>query len=149
MLPLSMRSVYFCACLFVLGCKHDRLEESFFDRPPSSRLERLRSHYSLEDQYKIFRYGNDQIEPPVMELAEPIAERGETAVPFLVSQLSSGDDLTVRDVLLIFQAMAKSKRYDVKHDQVLMRLLASKVSGMKREGWRKVCLDMLQGIRNS
>lgn len=146
---MSIRIVTVFICFIAFGCKHDRLEETFFDKPPADRLERLRHQYSLEDQYKIFRYGNDRIEPPVMELAEPIAERGSAAVPFLLGQLNSSDDLTVRDILLIFQTMARSRSYDVKHDRTLMAVLTSKVSGMKREGWRKACEDMLQAIKES
>ena len=37
---------------------------------------------SLEDQYKIFRYGMDKREPPASWLAEPIAARGSSAIPF-------------------------------------------------------------------
>jgi hypothetical protein len=98
--------VWVFACLFAFGCNHQHLEESFFDRPPEDRVERLRQ-YSLEDQYKIFRYGNDKIEPPLMELAEPIAEKGATAIQFLVTRLNlKTDDVTVRDVLLILETMA-------------------------------------------
>jgi hypothetical protein len=76
------------SCFIVAGCRNHQVEHSFFDRPPEDRLERLRG-YSLAEQYKIFRYGHDVKEPPVMELAGPIAERGASAVPFLVDQLNA------------------------------------------------------------
>ena len=42
------------------------------------------------------RYGNDRIEPPLMDLAGPIADKGIQAVPFLVGKLTpKADDLTV------------------------------------------------------
>jgi hypothetical protein len=83
-------------------------------------------------------------------LAAPIAERGAAAIPFLIGQLNSTTgDLTVRDVLFIFQTMASSKSYDVKTDRALMALLTSKVSGMNNSNWRQVCLQMLQRIRGN
>jgi hypothetical protein len=58
---------------------------------------------------EIFRYGNDQKEPPAMELAGPIAERGGEAVPFLLNKLNvDKGDIAVRDILLIFETMETS-----------------------------------------
>ena len=133
----------------LLGCEDHELEENFFKQPPADRVERLR-RYPLTDQYKIFRYGNDRKEPPFMDLAEPIAEKGATAVPFLVEQLNSeSHDIAVRDSLLIFATMASSKSYDVKSDSVLMSALSSKVSAMKDKDWKDICSKMLQRIRDS
>ena len=135
--------------LFLLGCEGHELEENFFKQPPADRVERLR-RYPLPDQYKIFRYGNDRKEPPFMDLAEPIAEKGATAVPFLVEQLNSeSHDIAVRDILLIFATMASSKSYDVKSDSVLMSALSSKVSAVKDKQWKDICSKMLQHIRDS
>jgi hypothetical protein len=149
MLPKIKLQIACAAGCLVFGCKGQPLERDFFNKPLGDRLERLRQ-YSLEDQYKIFRYGNDKIEPPLMDLADPIAERGETAISFLVDQLnSSADDLTVRDILLMFQTMASSRSYDVKRDAALLAVLTSKVSAMKHEAWRTIYLDMVQGIKDS
>ena len=145
---MSIRIVLAFACLLVLGCESHDLEENFFKQPLANRVERLRQ-YPLADQYKIFRYGN-HFEPPLMDLADPIAERGATAVPFLLDQLNSKpDDIAVRDILLIFETMASSKSYDVKSDAALMTTLASRVSGMKDQGWQDICLKMLQWIKDS
>jgi hypothetical protein len=83
-----------------------------------------------------------------MELADPIAERGATAVPFLVEQLNAKpDDIAIRDTLLIFETMARSGRYDLKSDTPLMTALASRVSGMKDKDWQAICLKKLKRIR--
>ena len=83
-----------------------------------------------------------------MGLADPIAERGAAAIPFLLRQLDSkADDLAIRDILMIFATMAYSKSYDVKSDEPLMTMLASKVSGMKDKEWQEICLKMLQRIK--
>jgi RHS repeat-associated protein len=146
---MSLPITLFLACLVALGCRDHQLERSFFDKPAGSRVERLRQ-YSLADQYKIFRYGNDFKEPPVMELADPIAERGAAAVPFLVDQLrASADDIAIRDILLIFETMEASRSYNVKADTSLMGVLASKVSGMKDKDWQAICLKKLQRIKDS
>jgi hypothetical protein len=142
-----MRIMLALSCFMALGCRSHQLEHNFFDKPPGDRLERLRQ-YSLADQYKIFRYGNDAVEPPVMALADPIAERGAAAVPFLMSQLNANaDDIAVRDILLIFERMEASGSYKVKADTRLMDGLVSKVSGMKDKDWQAICLKDLQSIR--
>jgi len=130
------------------GCSNHKFERHVvFDGPAATRLERVRQ-YSLEDQYKIFRYGNDVVEPPLMGLAKPIAERGAAAIPFLLKQLNMGpNDTAIRDLLLIFQEMAFSKPYDVKADTALVSILNVKVAGMKDKEWQSVCLTMLQRIR--
>jgi hypothetical protein len=135
--------------LVLLGCENHELEENFFKQPAADRVERLR-RYPLAEQYKIFRYGNDLKEPPFMDLADPIAEKGATAVPFLLGQLNSkSDDITIRDIVLVFETMAISKSYDVKSDTGLMSVLSFKVSTMKNEGWKGNSLKMLQRIKDS
>jgi hypothetical protein len=134
-------------CLAAFACQSKTVEEKFFEQPFADRLQRLRQ-YSLQEQYKIFRFGNDKIEPPLMDLAEPISDRGNAAVPFLIGQLNANpDDLTVRDILLIFETMAKSRTYNVKEDGALMALLAAKIDGMRRQDWQHVCWDMLRAIK--
>jgi len=136
-------------CFIMLGCRDHRLEKGFFDKPPGDRVGRLRQ-YSLADQYKIFRYGNDVKEPPAMELAGPIAERGTAAVPFLTDQLNaSADDIAIRDILLIFERMEASGSYDVKADPALLGVLTSRVSGMKDKEWQAICNKKLRGIKDS
>jgi hypothetical protein len=143
------RVVFALTCLIIFGCQAHSLESDFFDTPIASRVEHFR-RYSLADQYKIFRYGMDRIEPPYMGLAEPIAERGAAAMPFLLDRLNSKpDDITVRDILLIFDTMATSKSYEVKSDAELMATLKSRVSGMKEHGWQDVCSKQLQRIKDA
>jgi hypothetical protein len=145
---MSVRIALAFACLLALACESHDLEVNFFKQPLANRVERLRQ-YPLADQYKIFRYGNDRKEPPFMDLANPIAERGTTAIPFLLNQLNShADDITTRDILLIFERMASSGTYDVQSDDALMTTLNSKVSGMKDKDWQAICLKKLQRIKD-
>jgi hypothetical protein len=142
--PVTILCVFLA---FLSTCGGHHLEKTFFAGPAASRVERSRE-YSLPDQYKIFRYGNDQIEPPAMQLALPIAERGRAAVPFLTDQLKgSKDDVEVRDILLIFERMDSAGRYMVHAHARLMKLLDSRVSAMKDQDWRATCTKMLQRIK--
>jgi hypothetical protein len=89
-------------------------------------------------------------EPPVMELADPIAERGAAAVPFLIDQLNaSADDIAIGDILVVFWRMQASGSYNVNADTALMGVLASKVSGIKDKCWQAICLKRLQYIKES
>jgi len=85
-----------------------------------------------------------------MELAGPTAERGASAVPFLVDQLkATTDDIAVRDILLIFEMTEASGSSNVKADTALMGVLGSKVSGMKDKDWQATCMKKLQRINDS
>jgi hypothetical protein len=137
-------------CILLGGCANHRFErEFFFKNPAATRMDRLRQ-FSLDDQYRLFRYGNDRFEPPLTGLVKPIAERGQNAVPFLLEKLNShADDITVRDVLSLFETMGSIKSYDVKSDALVMDTLRSRVSTMKDPGWKAVCSKMLGRIEGS
>ena len=135
--------------LLLTGCDAHRLEKEFFKKPPETRVARLRQ-YPIPEQYQIFRYGNDRIEPPALELANPIAERGAQAVPFLFSKLNSErDDIDVRDIVLVFSVMAALRSYDVKSDVGLITKLESAVAGMSDKDWQSMCAAMLIRIKQS
>lgn len=147
--PVKQLGALAIACGLLLGCDSHQMERDFFKKPLGTRIERLRQ-YPLADQYKVFRYGNDVIEPPLIDLAGPIADKGGEAIPFLMEQLkTTKEDLAVRDLVLIFETMSKSKTYDVRDDKTLMRNLASKISEMKDKGWQDSALRMLRRIQNS
>lgn len=144
---MMIRIVVAIACFTAAGCASHDVVKSFFKGPIATRVERLRQ-YSLEDQYKIFRSGNDHREPPALELANPIAERGAAAIPFLLRQLEhEGDDVGVRDILLILDKMTWFKTYDVAADKALMAALTSRISAIKSNGLQETCLKMLGYIR--
>jgi len=145
---VSVRIACVAAVAMFLGlaCDGPSLEKDFFKQPFETRVERLRG-YPLADQYRIFRYGNDKIEPPLIDLATPIAERGSVAVLFLVEQLKgTPDDVTVRDVLLTFDRMALMKSYDVAGDAELMATLRAKVAGIKDPEWKHLGESMIRSI---
>src|SRR5262245_30662590 len=112
--------------LFFMSCS-DQMEKDFFSTyPPATRVAKLRQ-YSLEDQYKIFRYGNDKRQPRDWRLADPIAERGASVIPFLTAKLDNADDLTVYDILIILWRMDRLKTFHLAQDTALMHLLEERV----------------------
>jgi hypothetical protein len=136
-------------CMVASVCLGADPVPSFFDGPIKTDRERLRQ-YPLPEQYKLFRYGNDVIHPPLIHLADPIAERGKEAVPFLLDRLAEdSSDLAIRDSIQIFKRMSLLRTYPVKEDKDLMDVLTQKVRGMKDDGWRTVCLRMLKVIADS
>lgn len=138
------------ACLALLGCSSHKFERKVvLGGPAATRLDRVRQ-YSLEDQYRIFRYGNDIVEPPLLDLAKPIAERGASAVPFLLKQLNSksdDEDTVTRDVLLVFEDMTISGSYDATSDPTVMATLSAKIAAVKDKGWRDVCYRMFERMK--
>jgi hypothetical protein len=147
LVPLLAALTVACPLEFACDGRY-QLERSFFRQPAQARVERLR-RYELPDQYKIFRHGMDRREPPAYDLADPIAERGKMAVPFLLEQVSgTPDDRTICDVLLILEAMARLKTHDVRRDVVLMKTLSLKVSTMRDAFWKEMATRSLEDIRH-
>jgi hypothetical protein len=102
----------------------------------------------LEDQYRIFRYGNDHIRTSYDGAGRSNSRAGAAAIPFLVAQLGSKpNEITVHDTLEIFLEVALTKSYDVKPDAALMATLTSVVAGMKDQGWRDSCLKLIRYIK--
>lgn len=146
-----MRSVVLLLPLLLSACATQNVASDevakFLKQPVASRVERVRQ-YPLEEQYEIFRYGNDVIHPPDMELANPIAERGASAIPFLLNKLTQDvDDVTVRDIMLIFLAMGWTRSYDVKSDNVVMIALSASVDRIQGQPWHDTCVDTLRRIK--
>lgn len=149
MKPCRLVFGFTLCCVTLSGCASNKLEkEFFFNHPAATRVERLR-HYSLENQYQIYRYGSDKFHPPLIELARPIAERGQQAVPFLLAKLKPPvDDVTVRDILEIFETMQSIDAYNVRSDGKVMGVLRARVAAMNAPDWQKVCEEMLHRIES-
>lgn len=147
---LSFFAKHLCVGILIsvlIGCADHSFEHKFFQQSFATAEARM-TGYSLEDQYKIFRYGNDVVHPPMMELANPIAKLGGAAVPFLLMKLASEtDDVGIRDIALIFQEMTLQDYYDVRSDKVVMSRLTQKVESMTT--WKDVTLGMIDEIKQS
>jgi hypothetical protein len=97
------------------------------------------AHSNLDDQYSIFICGNQFMRPPAQYLAEPFARGGTDVVPFLKDKLAQAqDDLTIRDIILVFTEMSRQKAYRVAEDGDLIRLMTEAVARMKNADWRRI-----------
>jgi hypothetical protein len=142
-----IRIAVFCA--FLLGsCNSDgKLEKDFFHKYRRvERVEKMRQ-YSLEDQYKIFRYGMDKVEAAEWTLADPIAEKGIAVMPFLTAKLNSADDLTVRDILIILWQMSYLKAYEVRQDTTLIHFLEDRVPRIKNPDLQYMSRSLLDNMK--
>jgi hypothetical protein len=145
-----MIRLFVLSFILIAAANDHKLERDFFFRQPrETRLERMR-RYSVEDQYKIYRFGHDKIEPPALFLAEPIAERGVAVIPFLVEQLKiDKEDLAVRDILYLLQRMQWMKTFDARKDPSLMKMLDDRVSAIKSKYLQNSSQDTLRRIKNA
>ena len=145
-----MLRLFVLSCMLIATSNNHQLEKDFFFKQPrESRLERMRQ-YSVEDQYKIYRFGHDKIEPPALYLAAPIAEKGAAVIPFLTEQMKSDkDDLAVRDILFLLEEMQWRKTFDARKDASLMQLLDTRVPGIKNKNVQYSSRDMLEHIKKA
>lgn len=91
-----------------LGCVSSRMPErcaSFFSMSPDERS-KVFPTYPLEEQLVIYRCGMDS-RPPYTYLAGYIADRGEPAIPVLLTKLEQDpDELTQFSIVEVFERMA-------------------------------------------
>jgi hypothetical protein len=143
----------------IAGCFHaedpvidrqcPRLATSFFRLPPKVQLEDF-GRRDLEEQYTILICGNQAIHPPALYLAQLLALRGEGAAVFLKGKLArTKDDLTVRDIVVVFTEMHRNHTYDVAADRDLMTLIDSRLTTMKDAGWKSLVSQRVAEIRSN
>jgi|SRR5579859_7598402 len=145
-----MLRLFVLNCLLLVTCNdHQLLDNFFYKQPRETRLERMRN-YSLADQYKIYRYGHDKLEPPALQLATPIAEKGSSAIPFLLQQLRSDkDELAVRDILYLLREMMSMNTFDARKDPILMQTLSDRVRELKNQNIQYSSRLFLEEIKNT
>ena len=138
----------FSLCLIILlliSCNHESMESEFFDWETFD-YDKL-YNYSLEDQFKIFLYGNQKIHPSMTGLAIPIAKRGKPALDYVLNQIrESNNDLDFRDSLEIFRAMEKGGYYSVCSDSPALKEIKANENKIKHLGWREIYHNMLQNL---
>ena len=118
--------------------KCQELATTFFRQPFETRITDF-TRRELLDQYTIFICGNQFMHPPAQYLAEPFASRGGEIVPFLKEKLAQAqDDLTVRDIVLVFAEMGRQRSYDVSKDVDLIRQMREAAARMKNQDWRTI-----------
>lgn len=123
-------------------------EDFLYSTPPKERESRMKL-YSLDDQYKIYIYGMQEIHPP-LRLTRPIAQRGQEAIPFLLSKITStNNDQDAHDTIYIIEDMKLSKYYDAGKDKKIIRVLYDRILQMKNPFWKKLSLESFNTIQKS
>ncbi len=130
----------------VEGRECSAFKEMFHGRPLKVRVADF-ANYDLATQYAIFICGNQFRHPPAIYFAEPFAQQGEEAVPFLKDKLfRATDDLTIRDIILVLTEMSRQNTYDVTEDKELVRLMTASVEKMGDEDWKRITQENLSEI---
>ena len=109
----------FSLCLIILlliSCNHESMESEFFDWETFD-IDKL-YNYSLEDQFKIFIYGNQTMSSFDDRLGDSNCKKRQASVGLCteIRYRGSNNDLDFRDSLEIFRAMEKGGYYSVCSD---------------------------------
>jgi hypothetical protein len=120
---------------------------NFFEKPTTTQVAKFRL-YSIDDQYAIYLYGNQRLEPPAQYLAAPFGAEGRKVVCYLSQRLTrTSSDATIRDIILVFSRMSLERAYNVGKDVKLMQLLKTSLARIRDPGWKKIAEGMLASIR--
>lgn len=131
----------------IQGYDCPELAKTFFRKSLRTTIAEFRD-FDVDKQYAIYICGNQFVHPPMIHLAEPFARGGEKVANYLkIRLLETTNDLTVRDIILVFAEMSRQKTYDVAGDSNLMEILLEKVSSMKDPDWRQMSDNNLNQIR--
>jgi hypothetical protein len=122
------------------------LSLTFFSQSNDEAMREF-SLMSLPRKYKTYICAEQYRHPPAIEFAIKFASEGESAVPFLKEELMAAtDDLTIRDIVLMFFEMYRTKSYDVSADSALMSLLEKKTHSISDPFWRNFVQDNVAKI---
>jgi hypothetical protein len=127
---------------------HQGVVDQFYSKPMKERLATF-AEYSFDQQYAIYLYGNQVQHPPAIYLIDAFAANGQEIVAPLSARLAaSDDDPTIRDLVMVFAAMNRQKKYNVAQDESLMRQLTEATSRMKETDWKKIVERELSTVRS-
>jgi hypothetical protein len=152
LLAIWLTTVWHCAIAAEQKPWHayQRVVDAFYEKSLKERISDF-PRYSFEERYAIYLYGNQVQHPPAIYLADPFAAQGKSIVLLLSDRLRAAtDDLTIRDIVMVFSAMGRAKTYDVAGDEQLMKLLEGSAKRMKDRDWKALVekeICTLQGIK--
>lgn len=128
------------------GCSAGPLERDFFRGDIPTRNQRL-AGYPMEQQWRIYLYGNQVIHPPATGLAEVLARRGEPMLRFILKSLESTEnDLDYRDSMVVFQMMQWGGHYGICSDRTILSRIRSNQDRIGDPRWRQVYAEMLKEL---
>lgn len=143
--------VFLGSCAFAWQSPHQKecrpWLNSFFQQSFRDRISSFKD-LDPEAQYAVYICGNRVIHPPATYLAEPFAQEGAAVIPLLIERLDQAkDDLTVRDILLVFSEMSRLATYDVMSNSDLFELMKKKTREITDPHWRRMSEGLLAEIR--
>lgn len=132
-------------CL-MCGCPRVPSEyRAFLKLSPEQRQAVMRK-LPLEKQLEYYFAGLNYMHPADVGLADPIAEQGRKAVPFLLNRLSEEKDEDKKaDIILILEVMHIS-HYNLKREEEVITLLKEVTSSAKSQRLKKEGEDALRLI---
>ena len=131
--------------LLLLSCDKKSIESEFFDWENFS-YEKMED-YPLDQQFKIFLYGNQEVRPSLTGLAAPIAKRGEIALDYVLDQVrDSENDLDFRDSMVIFREMENGGYYGVCEDEIAIQEITANADKISHPDWRAIYNQMLENL---
>lgn len=131
------------------GCIHPDMPQQCAPFFSMSRDERTKVFptYSLEEQLIIYRCGMSR-RPPETYLADYIADRGESAIPLLLTKLEhESDELTQVSIIEIFEVMAIKGHLRGKFDEI--NRIRTVVNRMRLPVYKDMGYKSLQKITQS
>jgi len=139
--------VLFSCELYFPHIKPSKMVSEFFRMSTNEQIKHF-NDYNLDEQYELFIFGNQVVHPPAIYLADLLAEQGPGIIPFLTAKLqATQDEITIRDIMTVFEYMAQRKVYDFTQDTELITLMEQRVN--KMDGlWKGTALEMLSNIRS-
>jgi hypothetical protein len=106
--------------------------------------------HDAQTQYVIYICGVQQTRPAIDGLAAAYAMEGKKAVPFLKQKLAAAKyDLTIKDIMKVFEEMARRGTYDVAGDAELMDIMTYAIPRIKTRGWEVNARESLSVILQS
>ncbi len=143
-----MQRVFLCCLLMVVStsCRTEFVEKQFFSGDIPTRMERLEA-YPLDQQWRIFLYGNQVIHPSIKSMALPIAKKGKLALDYILQELKhSRNEPDYRDSLVVFERMQQGGYYDICSDGAAMTEIIANKDKITHLGWRGLYEEVLDDL---
>lgn len=122
--------------------------EAFLELPLNRQREELKK-FPPEKQLEYYFAGLRYMHPGNQGLADPIAERGKDALPFLLGRLrGEKNERHKADIIFIFEMMHVSY-YNLKDEREVISLLEETKAGAKSPDLREKCDEALKLIREN
>ena len=119
--------------LYTAGCNEEASQghKMFFNQPLSTQHDEFLK-LPIEKQFDIYIYAMTKRHPPDLAFADDIAERGESAIPFLVDKLKKESSESIQQkIIFVFERIARQKT-NIKDDKALMELIEDTVASMSQ-----------------